>query len=62
MIAGHDEGAAVRTRIATLTETAKMNGVKPDAHLKATLEVITDDHPASEIDQLLPWGFTPISS
>ncbi len=62
LFAGHDEGAAAWARIATLTETAKMNGVNPHAYLKATLEAIANGHPASEIDQLLPWAFTPISS
>ena len=31
LFAGHDEGAAAWARIATLTETAKMNGVNPHA-------------------------------
>ena len=62
LFAGRDEGAAAWARIATLTETAKMNGVNPHAYLKATLEAIANGHPASQIDQLLPWAFTPISS
>ena len=61
LFAGHDEGAAAWARIATLVETAKMNGVNPHAYLKATLEAIAAGHPASDIDQLLPWAFTPIS-
>ena len=35
-----------------------MNGIDPHAYLKATLEAIA----AAEIDQLLPWAFTPASS
>ena len=62
LFAGHDEGAAAWVRIATLTETAKMNGVNPHAYLKATLEAIANGHPASQIDQLLPWAFAPVSS
>ena len=61
LFAGHDEGAAAWARIASLIETAKMNGVNPHAYLKATLEAIANGHPASEIDRLLPWVFTPIS-
>ena len=61
LFAGHDEGAAAWARIASLIETAKMNGVNPHAYLKATLEAIANGHPASEIDRLLPWAFTPIS-
>ena len=61
LFAGHDEGAAAWARIASLIETAKMNGVNPHAYLKATLEAIAAGHPASDIDRLLPWAFTPIS-
>ena len=56
LFAGHDEGAAAWARIATLIETAKMNGVNPHAYLKATLEAIAAGHPASDIDLLLPLG------
>lgn len=59
LFAGHDEGAATWGRIATLIETAKVNGVEPYAYLKATLEAIAAGHPASRIDELLPWAYTP---
>ena len=36
-------------------------GNNQNKYLKATLEAIAGDHPASDIDQLLPWAFTPIS-
>ena len=62
LFAGHDEGAAAWARIASLIETAKMNGVDPHAYLKATLEAIAAGHPSSAIDQLLPWAFTPTST
>ena len=39
-----------------------MNGVDPFAYLKATLEAIAGGHPASRIDELLPWAFKPTSS
>ena len=61
LFAGHDEGAAAWGRIASLIETAKLNGVEPYAYLKATLEAIASGHPASRIDELLPWAFTPDS-
>ena len=61
LFAGHDEGAAAWARIASLIETAKMNGLDPHAYLKATLEAIAAGHPAAQIDQLLPWAFTPPS-
>ena len=62
LFAGHDEGAKAWARIASLVETAKTNGVDPHAYLKATLEAIAAGHPASGIDALMPWAFTPASS
>ena len=61
LFAGHDEGAKAWAHIASLCETAKLNGVEPYAYLKATLEAIASGHPASRIDELLPWAFTPAS-
>ena len=62
LFAGHDEGAKAWARIASLVETAKMNQVNPHAYLKATLEAIAAGHPASDIDALMPWTYTPASS
>ncbi|MEO0823972.1 MAG: transposase [Pseudomonadota bacterium] len=62
LFAGHDEGGRAWGRIASLIETAKMNGVEPFAYLKATLQALANGHPASEIDDLLPWAFNPTSS
>ena len=61
LFAGHDEGAAAWGRVASPIETAKLNGVEPYAYLKATLEAIASGHPASRIDELLTWAFTPDS-
>mgnify|MGYP001943966302 CR=1 FL=1 len=61
LFAGHDEGGRTWARIASLIATAKINGVEPLAYLKASLEVIAAGHPASQIDDLLPWNFNPSS-
>ena len=61
LFAGHDEGTTAWGRIATLIETAKMNGVEPYADLKATLEAIAAGHPASKFDELLLRSYTPSS-
>ncbi|WP_299657159.1 IS66 family transposase [uncultured Jannaschia sp.] len=61
LFAGHDEGGKAWGRIASLIETAKINGVEPFAYLKATLEAIANGHPKSRIDELLPWNFNPSS-
>ena len=62
LFAGHDEGAAAWGRIASLIETAKLNGVNPHTWLRASLEAIADGHPNSRIDELLPGNFDGPSS
>ncbi len=62
MFAGHNKGAAAWGRLASLIETAKLNGVEPYAWLKATLEAIAAGRPSSRIDDLMPWNFKPPSS
>jgi transposase len=57
LFAGHDEGGRTWARIASLIETCKLNGVKPYAYLKVTLEAIAKGHPAARIDELMPWNF-----
>jgi len=57
LFAGHDEGGKAWGRIASLIETAKVNGIEPFAYLKATLEAIAVGHPQNRIDDLLPWNF-----
>lgn len=57
LFAGHDEGGRNWGVIASLIETAKMNGVEPLAYLTATLEAIANGHPATRLDELLPWAF-----
>ena len=59
LFAGHDEGAAAWSRIASLIETNKMNDIEPYAWLKSTLEKIAAGHPQSRIHELLPWNFQP---
>lgn len=61
LFAGHDEGGKAWGRIASLIETAKINGVEPFAYLKSTLEAIAAGHPQNRIDDLLPWNFQPSS-
>ena len=62
LFAGHDEGGRNWGRIASLIETAKLNGVEPYAYLKATLEAIAAGHPASRIDEMMPWNFDKTGS
>ena len=40
----------------TIMQTAKLNGVNPEAYLRDTLTKIADGHPISRIGELLPWA------
>ena len=62
LFAGHDEGGKAWGRIASLIETAKVNGVDPFDYLKTTLERIAQGHPNDGLQELLPWNFKPSST
>jgi hypothetical protein len=49
-----DRGGERAAAIYTLIGTAKLNGVDPQAWLADVLGRI-NDHPASRLDELLPW-------
>ena len=57
LFAGHDEGGHTWARMASLIETCKINNIEPYAYLRRTLEAITNGHPKSKIDDLMPWAF-----
>jgi transposase len=59
LFAGSDGGADRWAVIASLIETAKLNSVEPYAYLKDVLERMSEGHPASRIDELLPWNWSP---
>ena len=54
--AGSDRGGERAAAIYTLIETAKLNGVDPQAWLADVLARLPD-HPAKRIDELLPWNW-----
>ena len=57
LFAGHDEGGRTWARMASIMETCKLNAVDPYAYLRTTLTAIANRHPASRIDDLMPWAF-----
>lgn len=57
LFAGSDEGAENWAAIASLIETAKLNGVNPHAWLTDTLTKLVNRWPASRIDELMPWAY-----
>ena len=54
-----DGGAGHWATIASLVETAKLNGVDPQAYLADVIARIVEGHPQSQIDDLLPWAYAP---
>jgi len=52
--AGSDRGGERAAAIYTLIETAKLNGVDPQAWLADVLARLPD-HPAKRIGEFLPW-------
>jgi transposase len=57
LFAGSDQGGAHWGVIASLIETAKLNAVDPQAYLADALTRLVNRHPASQIDQLMPWAY-----
>ena len=57
LFAGSDGGAEHWAVIASLVETAKLNGVEPHAYLADVIARIVNGHPNSRIDELLPWAY-----
>jgi transposase len=55
--AGSDQGGVHWGVIASLIETAKLNAVDPQAYLADALTRLIHRHPASQIDQLMPWAY-----
>ena len=58
LFAGSDGGADRWAMVASLLETAKLNGVEPQAYLSDVLRRMSDGHPVSRIDELMPWNWT----
>jgi transposase len=52
---GSDAGGERAAAIYSLVETAKLNGLDPEAYLREVFERIAD-HPINRIDELLPWN------
>src|SRR5208282_4064536 len=55
LFAGSDTGGERAAVMYTITETAKLNGLNPEAYLRDIIARIAD-HPAKHIDELLPWN------
>jgi transposase len=56
LFAGSDDGGERAAILYTLIETAKLNGVDPEAWLADCLQRVADGHPINKLDALLPWN------
>ena len=62
LFAGSDGGARHWAIVASLVATAKLNGVEPFAYLKDVLERMSNGHPISRLDDLLPWNWPQLKA
>ena len=60
LFAGSDGGADRWAIVASLIETAKLNGVEPFAWLRDALARMVAGHPSRQLDELLPWNHSAI--
>ena len=60
LFAGSDGGAGRWATVASLLATAKLNDVEPFAYLRDVLQRMANGHPASCLDDLLPWKWSPL--
>ena len=58
LFCGSDRGGQRAAILYTLIQTARLNDVDPQAWLADVLARIAD-HPATRLDELLPWNWTP---
>ena len=56
LFAGSDAGGERAAAIYSLIETAKLNGLDPEAYLRDILARIAD-HPVNRVGKLLPWNW-----
>ena len=56
---GSDTGGERAAIIYTVAETAKLNGLDPEAYIAAVIDRLCRGHTIDRIDELLPWNFKP---
>jgi len=56
LFAGSDAGGDRAASLYTIVQTAKLNGMNPEAYLRDTLTKIAEGHPISRIGELMPWN------
>lgn len=59
LFAGSKAGGERAAAIYTVIETAKLNGLEPQAYIADVIARIAGDWPASRWDELMPWNWPP---
>jgi transposase len=57
LFVGSDAGGERAAIIYTIAETAKLNGLNPEAYIASVLNRLACGHPVTRINELLPWNF-----
>ena len=57
LFVGSDGGGRTWAIIASLIQTAKLNEVEPFAYLRDVLQQLVAGHPATRLDEILPWNW-----
>jgi transposase len=57
LFAGSDGGAEPWATVCSLIASAKLNDVEPFTYLKDILQRMSEGHPMSRLDELLPWNW-----
>ncbi len=58
LFAGSKAGGERAAAIYSVIETAKLNGIEPQAYIADVMEKVASDWPASRWDELMPWNWT----
>lgn len=59
LFAGSKAGGERAAAIYTVIETAKLNGLEPQAYIADVIAKIAGGWPASRWDELMPWNWQP---
>lgn len=62
LFAGSDGGAQRWAIVASLLASANLNDVEPFAYLRDVLECLSNGHPMSRLDDLLPWNWIQLKA
>ena len=57
LFAGSHSGGEHAAAMYSILQTAKLNGINPQAYLTDTLSRIAAGHPINRISELMPWAF-----